>query len=226
MRFKITAITAIAAAFMMVGCGDDETPPATDTDTGIAVTDTGMPSTDTGMAPTDTGTPPGDTGGDTPAPLPTGQIDRMGRPAINTALVGADLKDSYNKTSTYMSPFPTTFTKSFNDSLIFIDGLDGKTDWTLTGGTHPLRDALLGDYLVIDTGNACPDKGSYLDVELFVLGLRMTANTTCGGRTLNDDVMDTTLTATVTALKGPVKDNVDAATKPAAATFPYLAAPN
>ncbi len=221
---RITAITAITAALMLAGCSDDEAPPATDTDTGVAA-DTGM-TTDTGMMTTDTGTMMTDGGGDTPTPPPTGQIDRMGRPAINTALVGADLKDQYNKTATYTAPFPTTFTKSFNDSLIFIDKLDGKDDWTLTGGTHPLRDPLLSDFLVVDTGKACPDKGSYLDVELFVLGLRPTANTTCGGRTLNDDVIDTTLTATVTALTAPVKDNVDAATKPATATFPYLAAPN
>lgn len=214
----ITAIAAISVALFASGCSDDEAP-ATAADTGA------MPS-DTGTVDTDTGTMMTDGGGDTPAPLPTGQIDRMGRPAINTALVSADLKDEYNKTSTYAAPFPTTFTKSFNDSLVFIDMLDGKADWTLAAGAHPLRDPLLADFLVVDTGKPCPDKGSYLDVELFVLGLRPTANTTCGGRTLNDDVMDTTLTATVTALKGPVKDNVDAATKPATATFPYLQAPN
>jgi hypothetical protein len=222
---RIAAITLISTMFL-AGCGsDDAEVNNTTTDTGTATTDTGSMMTDSGMMTTDTGAT-GDSMGDTPAPLPTGQIDRMGRPAINTALVSAELKDEYNKTGTYTSPFPTTFTKSFNDSLIFIDMLDGKADWALASGTHPLRDPLLGDYLVIDTGKPCPDKGSYLDVELFVLGLRMTANTTCGGRTLNDDVMDTTLTATVTALKAPVKDNVDAATKPAAATFPYLQAPN
>lgn len=220
----ITAITAISG-LLLVGCGSDDAQPApSTTDTGTVV-DTGMTG-DTGTPPEDTGTMMTDGGGDTPPPLPTGMVDRMGRPAINTALVTADLKDTYNKTGTYTSPFPTTFTKSFNDNLIFIDKLDGKDDWALTGGVHPLRDPLLGDFLVVDTGKACPEKGSYLDVELFVLGLRPTANTTCGGRTLNDDVMDTTLTALVTQLKSPVKDNVDAATKPATTTFPYLAAPN
>jgi hypothetical protein len=221
MRKLITAITIVTAA--LAGCSDDET------STPAATPDTGTTTTDTGTMTTDTGTMTTDTGGmtDAPMPLPTGQIDRMGRPAIATALVTAELKDQYNKTSTYASPFPTTFTTSFNDSLKFIDGLDGTTDWTLSSsGAHPLRDPLLGDFLVVDTGKACPDKGSYLDVELFVLGLRSSANTTCGGRTLNDDVMDTTLTATVTALKSPVKDNVDAATKPGTTTFPYLAAPN
>jgi hypothetical protein len=219
MRKLITALSIVTVA--LAGCSDDEATPAATADTGTMATDTGTMVTDTGTIVTDTGMMM-----DAPMPLPTGQIDRMGRPAINTALVSADLKDAYNKTATYASPFPTTFTKSFNDSLIFIDMLDGTADWTLTSGTHPLRDPLLGDFLVVDTGKACPDKGSYLDVELFVLGLRTSANTTCGGRTLNDDVMDTTLTATVTALKSPVKDNVDSATKPGTTTFPYLAAPN
>lgn len=214
----------VSLAALSAGCSDDPVAAPVTTDTGVG-TDTGT-AVDTGTPPVDSGTTDASDGGGDATPLPTGAIDRMGRPAINTALVSAELKDEYNKTGTYASPFPSTFTKVFNDSLIFVDKLDGKDDWTLATGTHPLRDALLGDYLIVDTGKACPDKGSYLDVELFVLGLRTTANTTCGGRTLNDDVMDTTLTALVTALKSPVKDNVDAATKPAAATFPYLQAPN
>jgi hypothetical protein len=221
----ITAITAISVALFAAGCSDDDAPVAPQPDTGTMVADTGTMPGDTGTVDPDTGTMM-DGGGDTPAPLPTGMIDRMGRPAINTALVSADLKDEYNKTATYGSTPSMAITKSFNDSLIFIDMLDGKADWTLKDGVHPLRDALLGDFLVVDTGKPCPDKGSYLDVELFVLGLRATPNTTCGGRTLNDDVMDTTLTATVTALKSPVKDNVDQATKPATAVWPYLQAPN
>src|SRR5205085_5139216 len=135
---RIAAITAITA-LMLVGCGSDDAEVNNTTpDTGTMVTDTGTMTTDTGTMTTDTGT------GDTPTPLPTGQIDRMGRPAINTALVSADLKDEYNKLSTYGGMPSMAIQKSFNDSLIFIDGLDGKTDWTLASGTHPRRDALPG----------------------------------------------------------------------------------
>jgi hypothetical protein len=44
---------------------------------------------------------------------------------------------------------------------------------------------------------------------------------------LNDDVMDTIFTQLVNAGRGPtIRDGVDAATRPATASFPYLASPN
>ena len=50
---------------------------------------------------------------------------------------------------------------------------------------------------------------------------------TCGGRSLNDDVMDTLFTLLINADKGPrISDGVDQATKPASGVFPYLAPPN
>ena len=50
---------------------------------------------------------------------------------------------------------------------------------------------------------------------------------TCGGRALNDDVMDTIFTLLVNAGNGPIiRDGVDQATRPASRTFPYLAPPN
>ena len=50
---------------------------------------------------------------------------------------------------------------------------------------------------------------------------------TCGGRSLNDDVIDTMYTLIVTAGNGPrVSDGVDQATVRASQSFPYLAPPN
>ena len=50
---------------------------------------------------------------------------------------------------------------------------------------------------------------------------------TCGGRALNDDVMDTLFTLLVNAGNGPtIRDGVDQATRPASCAFPYLAPPN
>ncbi len=50
---------------------------------------------------------------------------------------------------------------------------------------------------------------------------------TCGGRALNDDVMDTIFTLLVNARNGPtIRDGVDQATRPASQVFPYLAPPN
>ena len=50
---------------------------------------------------------------------------------------------------------------------------------------------------------------------------------TCGGRALNDDVMDTIFTLLINAGNGTViRDGVDQATKPASRAFPYLAPAN
>ena len=47
---------------------------------------------------------------------------------------------------------------------------------------------------------------------------------TCGGRALNDDVMDTLFTLLINAGTGPtIRDGVDHSTRPASRTFPYLA---
>jgi hypothetical protein len=52
-------------------------------------------------------------------------------------------------------------------------------------------------------------------------------HTTCGGRSLNDDVMDTLYKLLITAGQGPpISDGVRAATTPAGTAFPYLAPPN
>ncbi|HEX8134772.1 MAG TPA: hypothetical protein VF880_15250, partial [Actinomycetes bacterium] len=53
------------------------------------------------------------------------------------------------------------------------------------------------------------------------------AHATCGGRSPNDDVMDTLYTLLVNAGRGSrIGDGVDRATAPATGAFPYLAPPN
>ena len=49
----------------------------------------------------------------------------------------------------------------------------------------------------------------------------------CGGRALNDDMMDTYYTLLINAGNGPrIRDGVDQTTVPASRIFPYLAPPN
>jgi hypothetical protein len=77
----------------------------------------------------------------------------------------------------------------------------------------------------VDVTKPYAEQGSFLEIELATRGAR--PHQTCGGRTLNDDVIDTLFTLLVNAGNGPrIRDGVDQATKPAARTFPYLAAPN
>ena len=84
---------------------------------------------------------------------------------------------------------------------------------------------MLADYLVVDVTKPYAEQGSFLEIEL--AARRGEAHRTCGGRALNDDVMDTIFTLLVNAGNGPViRDGVDQATRPASRAFPYLAPPN
>ena len=66
---------------------------------------------------------------------------------------------------------------------------------------------------------------SYLEIEQALLQGR--AHATCGGRSLNDDIVDTLYTLLVGGVDGPrISDGVDQATRPATHDFPYLVAPN
>ena len=84
---------------------------------------------------------------------------------------------------------------------------------------------MLADFLVLDVTKPYAEQGSFLEIEL--AARRGDTHRTCGGRALNDDVMDTIFTLLVNAGNGPViRDGVDQATRPASRAFPYLAPPN
>ncbi len=233
----IAGSVAFPLALAMIGCsGDDNVVPTGDSGTHADVTqgDTG-PGIDSGPG-VDSGTDsaPGDSGNDADAALPTGMIDKMGRPAISTALNFGDdpKKDAFNHEASFQNwAANTTYDTNFNNNLKTFDALGGDAvDFALTAGIHPLRDALKADYLFLDTGKACTAANSYcetgyLEIEAELL-LGGATHTTCGGRTLPEDVMDKTLTLLVTKNRAMIKDNVNAATKAPTRTFPYLADPN
>jgi len=200
MLLLATAATSLAAlSANVIGCGGDDnkaTPPA---DAGMDVThpmDSGNPPMDSGN-PMDTGTPT-DAGTDAPT-LPTGRIDRMGRPAINTALNFHDNpnKDKYNQELTFQDwTANLSYAQNFNTFLHAYDTLGGlnigadggpegdagdggadQVDWPFTdAGISPLYGALINDFLVVDISKDCTAAannnncaGSYLDVELDVV---------------------------------------------------------
>ncbi len=147
----------------------------------------------------------------------SGQIDRNGRPAVNTALMGSvrdnpALKNAYNRASD-PSTWDAMFRSEFEFSMTALDGLDGISGNGVSGLSIPvLAGVLLDDRLIIDT--RIPACGQYLAVEL---GL----TTACGGRTLESDVIDVSLAALV----GPgVSDNVDF-NEEIADDFPFLVDP-
>jgi hypothetical protein len=139
-----------------------------------------------------------------------------------------EIRDLYNMEDAFHlgDAYGGAYRARLNANLAFWDGLDGKVDWlTDEEGNHPLTDLVLADFLVVDVTKPYLEQGSFLEIEL--AARRGHRHQTCGGRTLNDDVMDTVFTQLVNAGHGPtIRDGVDSATRPATGTFPYLAPPN
>ena len=166
------------------------------------------------------------------------RIERVGRPEVKNMMLAPkefdpvnrdlEIRDLYNMEDAFHlgDSYAGAFRARLDANLAFWDGLDGKQDWPIgEDGSHPLTDLVLADYLVVDVTKPYVEQGSFLEIEL--AARRGEAHATCGGRTLNDDVMDTIFTQLVNAGHGPtIRDGVDAATRPGTATFPYLASPN
>jgi len=165
------------------------------------------------------------------------RLERMGRPEIKNVIMQAkkfdtvnrdlEIRDLYNAEDAFgLSPdYLGAYRSRLNANLAFFDGLDGKTDWPPGDhGTHPLTELLLADFLVVDVSKPFSEDG-FLEIERAVLAGRPHA--TCGGRWLNDDIIDKLYTLLVGGIDGPlVSDGVDSATRPATRSFPYLVPPN
>jgi hypothetical protein len=138
-----------------------------------------------------------------------------------------EIRDLYNSEDPFSLSrhYLGAYRSRLNANLAFYDGLDGKTDWPLSDqGNHPLTDFLLADFMVLDISRPFAED-SYLEIDRAVLAGR--PHTTCGGRPLNDDIVDKLFTLMVGGVDGTrISDGVDQATRPASRSFPYLAAPN
>jgi hypothetical protein len=165
------------------------------------------------------------------------RIERVGRPEVKNLLLGPtqfdpvnrdlEIRDLYNMEDAFHlgSSYTGAYRARLNANLAFWDGLDGRVQWPTTDGVHPLTELVLADHLVVDPSRPYVERGSFLEVERSVMGGR--PHGTCGGRALNDDVIDTLYTFWVTGDDGPViRDGVDASSRPASRTFPYLSPPN
>jgi hypothetical protein len=165
------------------------------------------------------------------------RLERVGRPEIKNVILAwkdydpvnhdLELRDLYNLEDAFYlgKDYLGAYRARLNANLAVFDRLDGQTDWPIDEtGAHPLTELLLADHLVVDVSK--PDAGdSFLEIERAMLQGRPHA--TCGGRSPNDDVMDTLYTLLVNAGRGPrIGDGVDRATAPATRTIPYLAPPN
>ena len=166
------------------------------------------------------------------------RIERVGRPEVKNMMLAPkdfdpvnrdlEIRDLYNMEDAFHlgESYAGAFRARLDANLAFWDGLDGKQDWPIgEDGSHPLTDLVLADFLVVDVTRPYAEQGSFLEIEL--AARRGEPHRTCGGRSLNDDVMDTIFTQLVNAGEGPrIRDGVDAASRPATVTFPYLATAN
>jgi len=165
------------------------------------------------------------------------RIERIGRPEIKNVLMSLkdfdqvnrdlEVRDLYNLEDPFhmSKDYRGVYRARLNANLAALDGLDDRIDWPAgPDGAHPLTELLLADYLVVDVSKpVAPD--SYLEIERAVLEGR--PHQTCGGRSLDDDVMDTMYTLFINAGNGPrISDGVDGPTVPASDVFPYLRPPN
>jgi hypothetical protein len=168
----------------------------------------------------------------------TVRLERVGRPEVKNLLLAPkqfdtvnrdlEIRDLYNSEDAFgLAPaYQGAYRARLDANLAFWDLLDGKQDWpAVQGGPHPLTELLLADFLVVDVTKPYAERGSFLEIERATRGAH--SHQTCGGRTLNDDAMDTLFTLLVNAGNGPtIRDGVDQSTRPASCAFPYLAPPN
>ncbi len=166
------------------------------------------------------------------------RIERVGRPEVKNMMLASkefdtvnrdlEIRDLYNMEDAFHlgDSYTGAYRARLNANLAFWDGLDGKVDWPPDeDGNHPLTELVLADFLVVDVTQPYVEQGSFLEIEL--AARRGEPHQTCGGRTLNDDVMDTVFTQLVNGGHGPtIRDGVDSATRPASGSFPYLSPPN
>jgi len=191
------------------------------------------------------------TGGGFPAPPTLGatQIDRMGRPAINTAtndtfvvpsgtsVVPSDdatraaAEDDYNSSSD-STTWAAKFAKTQAANLAILDALDGNCTNQLASCGNPndatgmcyaaLAGVLADDRLwVKTTSTTC---NLYLGVEAD--GLGVIPNTDCGGRRPIDDVIMTTYSVVAIGAPAGFDDNITAPAGLHPDAFPFMAAPH
>jgi hypothetical protein len=165
------------------------------------------------------------------------RLERVGRPEMKNVTLSAkmfdqvnrdlEIRDIYNEDDAFnlSKHYVGAYRSRLNANLAFYDGLDGKVDWPLDPhGNHPLTELLLHDFLVLDASKPFSET-SYFGIEQATLEGR--THETCGGRWLNQDLVDFLLTLYINAGKGPpIRDGVDAPIAWSSKVFPYMAPPN
>jgi hypothetical protein len=224
-KLGILLLAATAATALFMGCDGETGTTSTGTPTGSSSSTSGGGESTTGGG-----------GGSAPnlGDMPTYgvQVDRFGRPAINTALnhtFDADpakagtAKDAWNADAA-QTEWVKNYKAEVAGNLAILDSLDTVCGnqalagpMAMAGRYDTLAGVLADDRQWLNSDNLACNK--YLAVETGVMN-------DCGGRALNYDVVDTsyTLLATGDPAKG-VTDGIPVPNYATGKTFPYLAAP-
>lgn len=162
------------------------------------------------------------------------QIDRMGRPAINTALNNTfngdksakdAAKDRYVQApqSEWMS-----FASDFMGSLAILDSLDTVCGNQLLADGASSRYAALAGVLVDDqiyVNSASGECGTYLGLEAEVVGAVPAGAGGCGGRTPSDDVIERSYSVLAAGILAGIDDGITQDDGEQTEAFPFLGAP-
>ncbi len=233
-HFTTFFVPLALAAALGIGCSSSSSDSGTPADTGTP----GDSNTPTDTNGTDTlGTDTADAG--PPAPPALGeQLDRMGRPAVNTALNHAfdpnestkqAAKDDWNGNKD-PSTWATKYTAEVEKNLGILDALDticGNqvfADKTKTDATRyaTLAGVLADDRLWIKSdATTC---STYLAVEADATALLK--NGDCGGRMPGYDPIKQTYSMLALGALSGVTDGVATPDRAKVTSFPYLAAPH
>jgi len=165
------------------------------------------------------------------------RIERVGRPEVkNFSLAnpmrdprtkGLELRDLYNREDAFAlsREYGPLYESRLDANLAFFDGLDGQIAWPLgPDGRHPLRELIVNDFLILDLARPFAP-GNFLEIERSLVSNQ--PHKSSGGRWLDDDILDEMLTLFVNGGRGErYGDGVDAPSKPASFSFPYVREPN
>ena len=157
------------------------------------------------------------------------QFDRLGRPEVTNVTMAAhgsqpDLRDMYNNDRPFkVAPARADkYRTRIIKNLAHYDKIDGTTDWTISQ-KQVYAELIVEDFLLVDVTMPAATAG-YFSIESSLINGQ--TNQSYGGRTLNDDIMDTLFGILINNGKGPVSDNVDKPYSPVLEVFPYLALPD
>lgn len=215
-------LTTVTCALSLMACGDEMSTQDQNPDPMI------------NPDPTPTGPQPR---GATQRPLLGAQIDRTGRPAVSTGLIGTfngddvaagAAKDAYNAAAPSAW---SSFKGEMMGSMAILDSLDEvcgnqllADDANADGRYSALANVLVDDQLYVSSASGTC--GTYLGLEGEIVGALAAGQGGCGGRTPNDDIIERTYSVLALGSLTGFDDTIIAdSANHTLDRFPFLASP-